>query len=191
VTITSTSGCEQGIGGSGGFTTGRGFPGGGSFTPPAGGFGEGGTRPTPTGTSFPGFGSGSSGRGGFAGRFGGAFGTIASITGSSFTVKSAFGAIAGATPTAATGTTTGTTTTVKTTSTTTYDVTSTGSASQVKKGLCVNAIGSDDVSGVLDARSVSISPPVNGSCPATRGFTGGFGGPGFGSGSSTGGAGGA
>jgi hypothetical protein len=160
VTVTSTSGCQQVTGGQGGFPGGQGgFPGGGSFTPPAGGFGEGGTsRPVPTSSAFPG------GSGSFRGRFGGggvggAFGTITAIGGSSFTVKSSFGS--------------GTTITVKTTASTMYDATSTGSATDVKKGLCVNAIGSDDVSGVLDAQSVSISSPVNGACPVPRQF-GGF-----------------
>jgi hypothetical protein len=48
------------------------------------------------------------------------------------------------------------------------------------------------VSGNLDARTVSISSPVNGTCPAARQFTGGFGRGGFGAtGGATGGAGGA
>jgi hypothetical protein len=167
VTVTSTSGCPQATGGQGGF---GGFPRG-NFTPPAGGFGEGGTpRPFPTASGFPGGRFGSGGSGGFRTGFGGAFGTIAAISGSSFTVKSSFGS--------------STTITVKTTSSTTYDATSTTSASAVQKGQCVNAIGSDDVSGVLDARSVSISSPVNGTCPAPTtsfgGFGGGFGGRGFG-----------
>lgn len=162
VTVTSTSGCQppSGFGrvpGGGSFTP----PAGGGFTPPAGGFGEnGGTpRPFPTGSAFPRLGPGS---GGFVRRaFGGAFGTIASITATSFTVTSPFGS--------------STTTTVKTTSSTMYDATSAGSAADVKSGKCVTAVGSDDVSGNLDARSVSISSPVNGSCPAAP-AVGGFGG---------------
>jgi hypothetical protein len=74
-----------------------------------------------------------------------------------------------------------TTISVKTTASTTYEATTTGTASDVKQGLCVDAIGSDDVSGVLDARSVSISSPVNGTCPVARQLTGGFGRGGFGS----------
>ncbi|HVW80670.1 MAG TPA: hypothetical protein VHB69_07010 [Mycobacteriales bacterium] len=178
ITVTSTAGCATGNGGPGAFA-GGGFPGGGGFTPPAGGFSGTGSspRPFPTGTAFPGFGGqrGSAGRGGFAGRgFGGAFGTVTSISPSSITVKSTFGSSR--------------TVTVKTTSATTYDATSEGTATDVKKGLCVTAIGSDDVSGNLAARSVSISSPVNGSCPAPRVF-GEFGGRGFGSGGLSGGAG--
>jgi hypothetical protein len=156
ITITSTSGCPQPTGGQGGFGE---FPRGG-FTPPpgatassgavAGGAEAGGSVPGPTT---------------FRGRFGGAFGTITAIAGSSITVKSTFGGSA--------------TTAVKTTSSTTYVTTASVSASAVKKGLCVTAIGADDVSGVLNARSVSISQPVNGSCPAQSFSGGGFGGPGF------------
>lgn len=162
ITVTSTSGCQQPTEAAGGFPRGN-------FTPPAGGFGESGTpRPFPSASGFPRgrFGGSGTFRTGIGGAFGGAFGTITAVNGSTIVVKSSFGS--------------DNVTTVTTTSSTTYQATSTGSAADVKPGTCVNAIGSDDISGVLQARSVSISQPVNGECPAGSTFGGrGFGGPGF------------
>jgi len=145
VTVTSTSGCQRpnGTQFQGGPSRGFGFGSGGS--------GEGGA-PGPNRTGFPqpgGFPSGGPGtaRRGF---FGGAFGTISSITGSTVALTTVFAQ--------------GGTTTVKTTSATVYDETVTATRTQVVAGECVNAFGTTDVSGVLDARSVSITKPVNGAC---------------------------
>jgi hypothetical protein len=168
VTLTSTSGCEQrGL---------RGGPGGGGFngTPPAGGLAA--TPPARGSTGTPpagGFRNGD-GPGGFRGRFGGVLGTITSITGDSFKVKSSFSASVS---------TSNLTTTVRTTAGTAYVEIETASASDVAKGSCVSAVGATDVGGVLQARTVSISPPVKGECRAASGtFGGGFGGRGTGAG---------
>jgi hypothetical protein len=145
VTVTSRSGCQR----EANFPDrGRRFTG----TPRAGGF------PPPTARSFTGtppaggFGAGR-GPGSFRGRVGrGVLGTVSSIDAHSFVVTAAFG--------------TGAKTTVKTTSATTYAATDPATAANVTKGACLNAVGSIDVSGVLQARSVAISPPVNGECRA-------------------------
>jgi hypothetical protein len=84
-------------------------------------------------------------------RFGvGVLGTVTSISGSTFTVASTFAESA--------------MTTVTTTADTTYDAIATVSAADITKGVCLSAVGSTDVSGVLDARSVTISQPVAGAC---------------------------
>lgn len=180
VTVTSTSACSQlrtqatpggGFNGTppagssprfnGEVPGGRGFGGGGA--PPQ--FSGGGGAPQPEATGSPGAGGSFSGGPGrvLRGRFGGGvFGTITAINGSSFTVKPNF-AQAG-------------TTTVKTTADTTYEQVATASATDVTKGECLSAAGSTDVSGVLDARSASISQPVKGKCSAA---TPSFGGPQF------------
>jgi hypothetical protein len=54
-------------------------------------------------------------------------------------------------------------------------VISTAKATSVKSGQCLMAIGSIAGDGTLDARSVSLRPPVNGNCPSrSPGFVGGF-----------------
>lgn len=124
------------------------------------GFG-GGELSVPSGTPSPGqvrnFGGNGSGSGAFpGGGFGGfggfgSSGTVTSISGSAIVVKSAFGS---------------TSTTVTTTSATTYSVRATAHAADVKAGQCLTAVGSTASGGVLDARTVSLSAPTNGTCPA-------------------------
>jgi hypothetical protein len=147
VTVTSTSACSQ-------MGQGRRPPGGGfAGTPPTGGpSAANGQAPQPITTAAP-FGRGGNGQrpGVVRNRFGGGvFGTITSVRGSTFTVTSTFTGSAK--------------TTVTTTADTTYDAITTVSAADITEGDCVSAIGSTDVSGVLDARSVSISQPVKGEC---------------------------
>ncbi|HWC33795.1 MAG TPA: hypothetical protein VG650_03095 [Mycobacteriales bacterium] len=174
VTLTSTSGCSQAFPGRGfggtppSGTFGRGFTG----APPSGGFGGGGApRPFPTGSP----GAGRPGRFGGPGtvqRALGALGSITSLTAHSLQLTSTFGQ-------------TTTTTTVDTTSATSYVTVADSSAIEVVKGSCVSAVGTTDVSGLLDARSVAISQPVGGQCRAAatpfgggRFFSrGGYGGP--------------
>jgi hypothetical protein len=166
VSVTSTSGCSQR---GGGFGRG-GFPGG-NGTPPSGAPGGGTTSPSPQPTGSPGS-RGGFGRGGFPGRggrgFGGTLGTIASISNSSFVVKSAFGS---------------TNVSVKTTSSTTFTATSTATSAAIVTGQCASAIGSKTSNGTIDARTITISSPQNGKCTNTGiggfpggGFGGGFGG---------------
>ncbi|HVV74989.1 MAG TPA: hypothetical protein VHC43_03060 [Mycobacteriales bacterium] len=162
VTVTSSTGCNVGARGQsppgaqpqGGFA--RQFTG----TPPTGGpgFSSGEQQPRPFATGSPG--SGGNRRGFVRGRFGGGvFGTVTSIRASSFVVKPAFGQSG--------------TTTVKTTSKTTYDEIASATASDVTTGACLSAAGTTDVSGVLDARTASISLSVKGQCPAASRFGGG------------------
>lgn len=150
VTITSTSGCPTPVSRRNG-TTG----------PVNGG------APRPFATGSPGFGGLQRGPGNtrFASR--GIFGTVVAVGPSSFTVRSVFGS-------------TSSRTTVKTTSSTAYAATTSATASDVVKGQCVNAVGTTDVSGVLEARSISISAPVKGGCPVSDAglFVRNFGGPG-------------
>jgi len=147
VTITSTSKCAAPS-----FKRSRsgGPPGG--FTTEGGGAG---TIPMPTG---------SPGAGGappnFSGGGLGVAGTVTAVTGSTITVKSQFGSG---------------TTTVTTTASTSYSVTNSTKAASVKSGQCLLAIGDTASDGTLDAQAVSLSSPVNGSCPSrTRGLIGGF-----------------
>jgi hypothetical protein len=163
VSVTSTSGCTQ----RGGFG-GGGFPGGG--TPPSGSAGGSSSSPRPFPTGSPGS-RGGFGGGGFPGRgrgFGGTFGTIASISKSSFVVTSVFGS---------------TTVKVKTTSSTTFTTTSSTTSAAIVTGQCASAIGTKTSNGTIDARTITISSPQNGKCANTGfgGFPGGFGG-GFGGG---------
>jgi hypothetical protein len=167
VTITSTSSCPRpsfnrgGSGGPAGGFNGEGGPSTGNLPTPSFSPDAGGTLPNsaPGGQARSGF----SGRGFAGGGFGGATGTVTSVNGSTIKLTSQFG----------TGTTT-----VTTTASTTYSVTDSTRASSVKTGQCLAAIGSTASDGTLDARTVSLSAPVNGTC-ANRGFGfgGGFGGP--------------
>ena len=63
---------------------------------------------------------------------------------------------------------------------TSYTTTTSATATALKVGLCVTAIGSASQTGAVTARSISISPPVNGSCSGgfgrRLGFAGGVGG---------------
>ena len=155
VSVTSTNGCT-GRSGFGGFPGGGGggLPGGGNGSPPP--FSNFAT-PRPSGS--PGL------RGGFGnGRgFGGAFGTVTSISGSTIVVTSPIG--------------NGSRVTVKTTAQTTYSSTAQASASDVTSGICVSAIGTKTSTGRINAQTITLSAPANGKC-ATQAF--GPGGRGFG-----------
>ncbi|MGZ4541320.1 MAG: hypothetical protein ACXVXS_19585 [Blastococcus sp.] len=99
--------------------------------------------------------------------FGGVAGPIASVGAGHFTVTETTG-----------------TATVDYTATTVFDLTATGTRTDVRTGLCVvvgEAAGSDASTGSVDASSVRISLPVNGSCAGGAAFgRGGFGFPGGG-----------
>jgi hypothetical protein len=145
-----------GAGGFGGF---GGFGGGGSgagatprpsFSP----------RPRPTGS-----------RGAFGnGTFGGADGKVTSVSASGFVVEAR-------SRTAGSATATDTSVTVITTSASKYLKTVTASASALKVGLCVTAVGTANSIGAVAARSIRISQPGPSGC--VTGFTGrgGFGRP--------------
>jgi hypothetical protein len=172
VSVTGATACTQGFGGRGGFGGGGGAPPGGGFgsaSPNAGG-GSGFPRPVPSGS--PGFRGGF--RGGFGGRSGGPsigadFGTVASVSTSSFVMTSQRGVR---------------TVTVKTTPSTTISATATATSSALATGSCASAFGVRSSDGTIDARMITISAPTNGKCttlaglPGARGFTGV--GPGFG-----------
>jgi hypothetical protein len=137
-----------------------------------GGFGRGGSgasatprpsfsaRPRPTGS--PGaFGNGT---------FGGANGKVTSVSASGFVVQ-------GRNRAAGSGTATATDITVITTSASKYLKTVTASASALKVGLCITAVGTANSIGAVAARSIRISQPGPSGC--VSGFTGrgGFGRP--------------
>jgi hypothetical protein len=99
--------------------------------------------------------------GGFRGG-GGAFGTVASVSGSTFTVSStAPGAAGGAASTR--------TITVTETPATTYTADEKATAAALKVGSCVTARGTTDSTGTLAATALSVRPAVNGSCTAAGG----------------------
>jgi hypothetical protein len=141
----------------------------GTSGPPSGFSAEGGgagTIPMPTGSPGAGAippkaGSGTgTNRAGLAGGGFGVAGTVTAVNGSTITVTSQFGSG---------------TTAVTTTGSTSYSVTNVAKAGSVKPGRCLLAIGDTASDGTLDARTVAISSPVNGSCPTrSRGFAGGF-----------------
>jgi hypothetical protein len=111
--------------------------------------------PTPSSTAA----AGARGARGFGG---GLSGPIASVGSGSFTV-----------------TANSATDTVTYTASTTFDRTSAGSLADVTAGSCVSVVetsGSDASTGSVDAGSVRISAPVNGSCTAGFGGAAGFGG---------------
>lgn len=109
--------------------------------------------PTPSSTAA----AGARGARGFGG---GVSGPIASVGSGSFTV-----------------TANSATDTVTYTGSTTFDRTAAGSLADVTAGSCVSVVetsGSDAATGSVDAGSVRISAPVNGSCTAGSGGAGGF-----------------
>ena len=148
--------------------TGAGGFGGGGF----GGFGRGGTgtgatprpsfsaRPRPTGSQGA-FGNGT---------FGGADGKVTSVSAGGFVVQAR-------TRAAGSGTATETSVTVITTSASTYLKTITASASALKVGLCVTAVGTANSIGAVAARSIRISQPGPSGCVSGFGGRGGFGRP--------------
>jgi hypothetical protein len=145
--------------------TGAGGFGGGGF----GGFGGGAgatprpsfsARPRPTGS-----------RGAFDnGTFGGADGKVTSVSASGFVVEARNRA-------AASGTATDTSITVITTSASKYLKTVTASASALKVGQCITAVGTANSIGAVAARSIRISQPGPSGCVTGFGGRGGFGRP--------------
>jgi hypothetical protein len=86
----------------------------------------------------------------------GVTGKITSVTGSGFVVQGE--------RRAGTGTPSPTTTTVTTTSATTYTATVAATSAAAKVGTCVTAVGKTDDAGAVTATSISVRPPVNGTC---------------------------
>jgi hypothetical protein len=140
VTITpaAPNGCTGGAGGFGGGRAGGGRPSG---------------APRPSGTPRP---SGGARPGAGGGR---AVGTVASVSGSTFTVQGA--ARNGNTPAPVTVTVTGTTT---------YSKTETATSSAVAVGDCIAALGKPDDTGAVTATSITISKPGPNGC--STGFGG-------------------
>ena len=117
-------------------------------------------RPRPTGS-----------RGAFGnGAFGGADGKVTSVSASGFVVEAR-------SRTAGSGTATDTSITVITTSASKYLKTVTASASALKVGLCITAVGTANSIGAVAARSIRISQPGPSGCVSGFGGRGGFGRP--------------
>jgi len=146
-----------GAGGFGGFGGGGFGRGGGAGATPRPSFSA---RPRPTGS-----------RGAFGnGTFGGADGKVTSVSASGFVVEARSRA-------AGSGTATDTSVTVITTSASKYLKTVTASASALKVGLCVTAVGTANSIGAVAARSIRISQPGPSGCVSGFGGRGGFGRP--------------
>lgn len=158
VTVTSTSGCPSGgvrrFGGPSGQAP---FGGGSSTGPFIQRFGQ---RPGtgPSASPFP-RPSGSPGFRGGPGTIRASMGTVQSVSASSFVIKPPVGS---------------TPVTVHTTSSTTYSTATNVTATDVATGDCVAAVGTKSNS-VVDAFSVTISQPSNGSCPRQPAIGPGFG----------------
>jgi hypothetical protein len=59
---------------------------------------------------------------------------------------------------------------------TVYTTTTSATQTALKVGLCVTALGTTDATGAVTARTITIAPPVNGSCATGFGRRfGGFG----------------
>jgi hypothetical protein len=167
----STGSCARG----GGF---GGLPGGG----PAGNGGFG--RFRPPGGTFP---RGNFPRGSFprgaAARFSAAFGTVTSISGSTFVVKGVVPVV----PPKSSSTkkpsssstkpkTTTQTSTVTFTSKTVFTKSAPATSAAIAVGQCATAFGSADQTGAITANAISIRAPTSGQCVAAfGGFGGGFG----------------
>lgn len=150
VTITQPSGngCAPGPGGGGG------RPGGGGGGGNGGGGGGGGGGSQPSGTNRP------------VPNGGRAFGSVASVTGNTFTVTGN-NRSSGAT----------TTTTVTVDSSTTYTKEVTADSGALAVGECIAATGASDNTGAVTARTIAISKPgANGNCFAGGRNPGGNGG---------------
>ena len=117
-------------------------------------------RPRPTGS-----------RGAFGnGTFGGANGKVTSVSATGFVVQAVR-------RTAGSGTATETDITVITSSASKYLKTVTASASALKVGLCITAVGTANSIGAVAARSIRISQPGPSGCVTGFGGRGGFGRP--------------
>ena len=141
--------------GAGGFG-GGGFGGGGAGATPRPSFSA---RPRPTGS-----------RGAFGnGTFGGANGKVTSVSATGFVVQAMR-------RTAGSSTATETDITVITSSASKYLKTVTASASALKVGLCITAVGTANSIGAVAARSIRASEPGPGGCVSGFAGRGGFGG---------------
>lgn len=105
---------------------------------------------------------------------GGANGKVVKIDGDAVTVESTRPAMPSSDGSTSTGEATTTTRTVTLTSGTTYTKTVSATASALKVGSCVTALGTADDAGAISATSIAISPAVNGAC--TGGMSGRLGG---------------
>jgi hypothetical protein len=130
---------------------------------PGGGGQPGGTRPSDMPTDMPTdmpsdmpSGAPRGQRGGFA------VGEVTAVSGSGFTVASSLPGTDGSSTTKVA---------VTTSDVTTYTTTTTGSASDIKVGVCLTSRGKADDTGAITATTIAISQPVDSEC----GF-GGFGG---------------
>jgi Domain of unknown function (DUF5666) len=95
--------------------------------------------------------------GGFRGGFGGgAFGQVTAVTSGGFTVKSSGFGPQGSSKTSDVS--------VTFSSSTRWTTTKKTSSASLAVGKCVTAIGNPDDTGAVTARSISVSPAVNGSC---------------------------
>jgi len=143
----------------------------------AGGFGTGTARPSgaPTG-SRP---SGTTARGGSAGFGGLVSGKVTSVSGTTIAVQAIDRSAQGAGQTIDD--------TVLVTSATRYLETAPATSAAVQVGVCVQAIGPADATGAVAATRIGVSPAVNGSCVTGFGGRGGFGRPGSGESTATGG----
>jgi hypothetical protein len=138
----------------------------GGFGGAGGAGGTGGGRPT--GTPKPRASGGPAGRRGFGGQGGGgAFGTVTSISGATFVVRTtpAARSRASATPAPAGGVSR----TVTVGSSTNWTRLEPATAASLKVGECLTAVGPADSTGAVTARSVSIRPAAAGGCFAGRG----------------------
>jgi hypothetical protein len=168
ITTPTNGTCTAGFGGGGG--------GGGRFNGGANG-GSGTPSPGGTGRTTSPPGNGSARTGGRPGGFGGASGTVTSVSGSTIVVNETNPA------TKATSTKT-----VDVTGSTTYSQTVAAAATDLAVGKCVQAVGSSNDTGAVTATSISISTPGANGCSTGFGRRSSGGGAGAGTGSSSGAA---
>lgn len=88
----------------------------------------------------------------------GAFGEVTGVTANGFTVTATMPTGQGTSDTETR------TVTVTVTSATTYTTTAKGAASDVKVGVCVRAEGTTDSTGAVTAKTIAVTPPVDGQC---------------------------
>jgi hypothetical protein len=148
------NGCTPQAGGFGGPRAGNGGGGNGA----AGGGGGG------SSTTAPATGGNRNGNGNGARRFAGAFGKVASVSGTTFVVQG--NNRNGASPT----------TTVTTDASTTLTKVVSASQSNLAVGQCIAATGPSDQTGAVTANSIAIRPPGPNGCFTGRGGQGGAGG---------------
>jgi hypothetical protein len=101
-------------------------------------------------------------------RAGGAFGTVTAVTADGFTVESPSPAAPGESSDSDTRPTTQTTeVSVSVTDGTTFTTMAETTAKAVKVGVCVDARGDSDSTGAVTAKTVRVSPKVDGQCGVT------------------------